>query len=177
MERAARVASPVVACISRLFMFDLLNAMLLGYDRLRMAHSISRRSLCKMLATAPLARAFAGERKMFLSLNSVLLQGRVQWPDFARLAAKIGFPGTDIMLHPAMQAGVNATNELLTELKIRPVVIDFPVEFRKDDASFKASLAQLDAAARFAAAIQRPRMITYIMPSSDTPKDELRQSY
>ena len=114
---------------------------------------------------------------MFLSLNSVLLQGRVPWPDFARLAAQIGFPGTDIMLGPAMQAGVSATNDLLASLKIRPAVIDFPVDFRKDNTTFKASLTQLDAAAQFAAAIHCPRMITYIMPSSDTPKDELRQTY
>ncbi len=114
---------------------------------------------------------------MFLALNSVLLQGRVPWPDFARLAAQIGFPGTDIMLRPAMQAGAKATNDLLGGLKIRPAVIDFPVEFRKDDAAFKASLTELDRAARFAAAIRCPRMITYIMPSSDTPKDELRQTY
>ena len=158
--------------------------MLLGYDRLRVPYLISRRSFGKLLAAAPLARAFAPlarafaeDRNMFLSLNSVLLQGRVHWPDFARLAAQIGFPGTDIMLRPAMQAGVSATNDLLAGLKIRPAVIDFPVEFRKDDATFKASLTQLDAAAQFAAAIHCPRMITYIMPSSDTPKDELRQTY
>lgn len=114
---------------------------------------------------------------MFLSLNSVLLQGRVHWPDFARLAAKTGFPGTDVMLRPAMQAGVSATNELLAGLKIRPAVIDFPVEFQKDDATFDTSLAQLDAAARFAAGIHCPRMMTYIMPSSDTPKDALRKTY
>src|SRR5262245_11820186 len=142
-----------------------------------MDYLISRRSLVKLLAVAPLVRAFADERKMFLSLNGVLLQYRVQWPDFARLAAKTGFPGTDIMLGPAMQAGASATNDLLAGLKTRPAVIDLPVEFRKDDATFKASLTQLDAAAKFAAAIHCPRMITYIMPSSDTPKDELRQIY
>jgi sugar phosphate isomerase/epimerase len=114
---------------------------------------------------------------MWLALNGVLLQGRVPWPEFARLAAHIGFPGTDIMLHPAMQAGASATNDLLAGLKFRPAVIDFPVEFRKDDATFQASLTQLDAAARFAAAIHCPRMITYIMPASDTPKDELRKIY
>ncbi len=130
-----------------------------------------------MLAAAPLAPAFGAERNMFLSLNSVLLQGRVPWPEFARLAAKTGFPGTDIMLGPAMQAGAGATNDLLAGLKIRPAVIDFPVEFRKDDETFKASLGKLEAAAKFAAAIHCPRMITYIMPSSDTPKDELRQTY
>ena len=142
-----------------------------------MTYLVSRRSFVKLLASAPLFRALPGERKMFLSLNSVLVEGRVPWPDFARLAAKTGFPGTDVMLRPAMVAGVKATNDLLAGLKIRPAVIDFPVEFRKDDATFDASLAQLDAAARFAAAIGCPRMITYIMPSSDTPKDELRQTY
>ena len=142
------------------------------------SYLISRRSFGKLFAAAALSyKAFAAERNMYLSLNSVLLQGRVPWPDFARLAAKTGFPGTDIMLGPAMQAGASATNDLLAGLKIRPAVIDFPVEFRKDDATFKASLARLDAAAKFAAAIHCPRMITYIMPSSDTPKEELRQIY
>ncbi len=96
--------------------------MLLAYDRLRVPYLISRRSFGKLLAAAPLARAFAPlagapseNRNMFLSLNSVLLQGRVHWPDFARLAAQIGFPGTDVMLRPAMEAGVSATNDLLAE--------------------------------------------------------------
>jgi sugar phosphate isomerase/epimerase len=114
---------------------------------------------------------------MFLALNSVLVAGRVPWPQFAELAARVGFPGTDVMLKPAMQAGAEATNQLLQRLHIRPAVLDFPVEFRKDDATFKAGLATLAPAAEFAAAIHCPRMITYIMPSSDTPKDELRRIY
>ena len=114
---------------------------------------------------------------MFLALNSVLLSGRVHWPEFARLAAKVGFPGTDVMLGPAMQAGAAATNDLLAQLHLKPAVIDFPVEFRKDDEAFRASLADLPQAARFAAAVHCPRMITWIMPSSQTPKAELRALY
>ena len=174
---AASVAAPVVANISRLFITSAPHIMLLGYDRQRVPNLISRRSFGKLLAAAPLAKAFAGERTMFLALNSVLVQGRVPWPDFPRLAAHIGFPGTDIMLGPAMQAGAGATNDLLAGLGIRPAVLDFPVEFRKDDATFRASLTELDAVARFAAAIHCPRMMTYIMPSSDTPKEELLQTY
>ncbi len=78
------------------------------------------------------------------------------------------------MLKPAMQAGAEATKSLLAQLKVRPAVFDFPVEFRKDDATFREGLAHLSEAARFAAAIHCPRMVTYIMSSSDTPKDELR---
>lgn len=114
---------------------------------------------------------------MFLSLNSVLVSNRVPWPEFARLAARVGFPGTDVMLEAAMRNGATATNDLLAELKILPAVLDFPVEFRKDDAAFRESLAKLPKAAQFGADIHCPRMITWIMSSSDTPKEELRRIY
>lgn len=114
---------------------------------------------------------------MFLALNSVLISGRVPWPEFARLAARTGYPGTDVMLDTAMQAGATSTNELLSGLNILPAAINFPVEFRKDDATFETDLKKLSDQAKFAAAIHCPRMVTYIMPSSDTPKDELRSLF
>jgi sugar phosphate isomerase/epimerase len=107
----------------------------------------------------------------------VLISGRVKWPDFARLAAKVGFAGTDVALAPAMEAGAAATRDLLAQLNVKPAVLDFPVEFRKDDAAFQATLPKLKEAAPFAAAIGCPRMVTYIMSSSPIPKDELRQTY
>jgi sugar phosphate isomerase/epimerase len=135
----------------------------------------SRRTACQLLAAVPLSwQAAAAEHGMFLSLNNVLISGRVPWPDFARLAAKVGYPGTDVMLKPAMKQGAAATRDLLSELKIRPAALDFPVEFRKDDATFQAGLAGLPEAAKFAKAIDCPRMATYIMASSPTPKEELR---
>jgi sugar phosphate isomerase/epimerase len=138
----------------------------------------SRRSFSKSVIALPLAKALARERHhMFLALNSVLVSNRVPWPDFARLAAKVGFPGTDVMLKPAMQAGADATNALLAQLNVLPAVLDFPVEFRKDDSTFQAGLAELPRQAEFAAAIHCPRMITWIMSSSDTPKEELRKIY
>ena len=76
-----------------------------------------------------------------------------------------------------MQAGPQATNELLQELHVRPAVIDLAVEFRKDDAAFASSMEHLASQAQFAAQIYCPRMITYIMPSSDTPAAELRATY
>ncbi|HSM78685.1 MAG TPA: sugar phosphate isomerase/epimerase family protein [Bryobacteraceae bacterium] len=114
---------------------------------------------------------------MYLALNDQLVTGRVPWPDFARLAARTGFRGVDVMLEPAMRAGLPATQKLFAELHVRPAAIDFPVEFRKDDATFKASLEKLEASAPFAAAIGCPRMVTWIMSSSETPKDELRRLY
>lgn len=138
----------------------------------------NRRTACQLLAAAPLAwEAAAAEHGMYPALNSVLISGRVPWPDFARLAAKVGYPGTDVMLKPAMKEGASATRDLLAELKIKPAVLDFPVDFRKDDAAFQAGMAGLPDAAKFAKAIGCPRMMTYLMSSSTMPKDELRALY
>ena len=138
---------------------------------------LSRRAALKTLAAVPVLEALAADHGMYLSLNSVLIDNRVPWPDFARLAAKTGFPGTDVMLDAAMKAGVSATNDLLSQLKLRPAIVNFPVTFQKDDAAFEESLARLDERARFAAAINCPRMMTYILSSSDTPRDQLAPIY
>ncbi|HLY19686.1 MAG TPA: sugar phosphate isomerase/epimerase family protein [Bryobacteraceae bacterium] len=114
---------------------------------------------------------------MYLSLNPAVVAGRVPWPEFARLAAKVGFPGVDVDLVAARKAGLPATNALLDDLRIKPAAINLPVEFRKDDAVFARDLAQLADAASFATAISCPRMITWLMPSSKTPKVELRALY
>ncbi len=114
---------------------------------------------------------------MYLALNSVLVAGRVPWPEFAQLAAKVGYKGVDVMLAGALKEGLKPTTTLLEGLHVRPAVTDLPVEFRKDDAAFRASLPKLEEAAPFMAALGCPRMITWIMSSTDTPKDELRRTY
>jgi sugar phosphate isomerase/epimerase len=114
---------------------------------------------------------------MYISLNSTLVAGRVPWPEFARLAARLGYGGVDVSLDAAMKEGAAATRSLLDGLKIRPAVLGFPVEFRKDDLTFEKDLEKLDAAGQFAKAIRCPRMVTYIGSSSDTPKRELRAIY
>jgi sugar phosphate isomerase/epimerase len=142
------------------------------------APTFTRRTACSLLATAASSwRTLAAQHNMFLALNSVSIQGRVPWPEFARLAAKVGFPGTDVDLNGAMKLGVNATKDLLEELKLRPAVLNFPIEFRKDDVTFQAGMPKLREAAVFAAAIGCPRMMTWIMSSSPIPKDELRKTY
>jgi sugar phosphate isomerase/epimerase len=114
---------------------------------------------------------------VYLSLNSVLIGGRVHWPEFARLAAKVGYPGVDVDLAAAMKAGLPATNNLLEDLKLKPAAVNLPVEFRNDDEAFRKDLEKLGDAASFSAAIGCPRMVTWIMPSSPTPKAELRALY
>jgi sugar phosphate isomerase/epimerase len=114
---------------------------------------------------------------MYLSLNAVPIGGHLSWPEFAKLASDTGFLGVDVMLEAAMNDGLKNTRQMLTDLRLRPAFVNLPVDFRKDDATFRAGLPKLEDAAPFAAAIGCPRMMTYIMSSSDTPKDELRRTY
>jgi sugar phosphate isomerase/epimerase len=114
---------------------------------------------------------------VYLSLNSTLVAGRVPWPEFARLAARVGFPGVDVSTSGVIKEGLEATRAMLKQLKLKPAVAGLPVEFRKDEATFRRDLAKLDGAAQLMAAIGCPRMNTYIMPSSDRPKAEQRKIY
>jgi sugar phosphate isomerase/epimerase len=114
---------------------------------------------------------------VYLALNPALVAARVGWPDLARLAARVGFPGVDVDLGAAMRQGLAATRALFEPLKIQPAAVNLPVEFRRDDAAFRKDLARLAEAASFAAAIGCPRMVTWLMPSSKTPKAELRALY
>jgi sugar phosphate isomerase/epimerase len=62
-------------------------------------------------------------------------------------------------------------------LKIRPGVAGLPVAWTRDDAAFETGLKQLDEAAKFLAAIDCPRMMTVMPPSSQTPKAEQRKIF
>jgi len=114
---------------------------------------------------------------MYLSLNPTLVADRLPWPEFARLAAKVGFGGVDVSTAGAMKEGFKTSGVLLEQLKLVSAVAGFPVEFRKDEATFRRDLAKLEEAAQFVAAIGCPRMNTYIMSSSDRPKAEQRKIY
>jgi sugar phosphate isomerase/epimerase len=114
---------------------------------------------------------------MYLSLNGVPIGGKLAWPDFAHLASRTGFKGVDVALEECMALGMDRTRHTLEETKLRPAFANLPTEFRKDEAAFRSTLPKLEEAAPFMAAIGCPRMMTWIMPSSDTPKDDLRRTY
>ena len=99
----------------------------------------------------------------------------MQWPESAALAAKTGFPGCDVAIMTGMKAGLYSTRETLAKYKPRAAAVDLPVDFRKDDETFQNGLKLLPDVAWFAAAIDCPRMVTYILSSSDKPKAEQRR--
>jgi sugar phosphate isomerase/epimerase len=117
----------------------------------------------------------ASPGRMYVSLNSSLTR-QMPWPDFVRLAGKLGYGGVDVNLNPAKAAGVEATRALLAELKLEPAVTGLPLQFAMpDEAAFQEALKQLDENAKFAAAIGCTRMMAVLSPGSQTPREERRK--
>ena len=112
---------------------------------------------------------------MYLSLNGSLTGGRPPWPEFARLAARVGFGGVDVNLGAAMKEGIEATRALFAEIRIKASNTNLPVPFSGAEEAFQAGMKKLDDSARFAAAVGCPCMLGILPPSSTTPKAEYRK--
>jgi len=140
---------------------------------------LTRRAFLKTTAIAGVSfglpiEAHAAET-MFVALNSSMTR-QMDWPDFARLASRVGYGGVDVNLNAARSQGAEATRKLFSELKLKPGVCSLPVRYTNIDASvYNEDMKQLDEAAQFAAAIGCTRMMAVLPPSSQTPKTELRK--
>lgn len=113
---------------------------------------------------------------MYVALNSSLTGGKVPWPDFVRLAGTAGYGGCDLNLSAARMEGVPATRAAYGAAKVRPSFCSLPVNATRDEALFQTGLAGLEEAARFAAAVDCPRMMAVMPAASETPKAEFRKT-
>ncbi len=112
---------------------------------------------------------------MFLALNPVIVGGRATWPKLAEVAAAAGFPGVEIPIVDAMKSTPDEVKAVLKANGVRPGAIGLPVDIRGDEATFERDLLGLDRASSFASAIGCPRMMTWILSSSELPKSEQRK--
>jgi len=136
-----------------------------------------RAFLAGCAAAGAVARVVAAAPStMYVSLNGSLTGGKIAWPDFVRLAARVGYGGVDMNLGAAMKDGLDATRALLAETKMRPAYSSLPFNATRDDAAFRTGMEKLDDAAKFSAAIGCNRMVVVMPPASATPKDELRRT-
>ncbi len=130
-------------------------------------------------AAASTAPAMSAQSKMFISLNGSVAPRMGPWPETARLAARLGYGGIDSNLATLKTAGLEASQALYRELKIRPTVVGLPINgqqaFGPDEAAFKALLPQLAEDAAFAAAVGCQNMMLVLSPSSPQPKDDRRR--
>jgi sugar phosphate isomerase/epimerase len=124
-------------------------------------------------AMLAMARPAAAADAMFVSLNGSLTRA-MPWPDFVRLAGKVGYGGVDVNLGAARKDGVEATRALLAEARVKPGIAGLPVQgwAGPDEAAFQESLKGLDAQAKFAQAIGLNRMMAVLSPGSPVPKEE-----
>jgi sugar phosphate isomerase/epimerase len=126
-------------------------------------------------AVMTIARPHAAAGRMYVSLNGSVTR-QMPWPDFVRLAGKVGYGGVDVSLNAARTAGVDATLALLKEANVKPAVTNLPVPFASpEEATFQEGLKQLDEQAKFCAAIGLNRMMAVLSPGSPVPKDERRK--
>lgn len=129
-----------------------------------MRHAVNRREFLEGAARGGLGVAAwtflrsseaAAQSGMFISLPPWAVARNVAWPEQARLAARVGYAGIDWPFGPVRTAGVEATRALLAELKIRPSIVNLPMQAPLDgnDEAFNAQLPKLAEDAAFCAAI------------------------
>ena len=119
--------------------------------------------------------ASVAQSGMFISLPPWAVARNVSWPEQARLAARVGYTGIDWAWGPARQAGLDTTRALLTELNIRPTIVNLPGPnpLTGDEAAFQARLPQLEEDAAFAAAIGCQRF--QLVLGATTPAGQSRE--
>jgi sugar phosphate isomerase/epimerase len=127
-------------------------------------------------ALAGASRPAIAAGSMYVSLNGSLVNKpgqAVAWPDFVRLAGRLGYGGVDVNLGAARKDGVEATRALLGKAGVRPGITNLPLAFAApDEAAFQENLKGLEESARFAAAIGLNRMMAVLSPGSPVPKEE-----
>lgn len=115
------------------------------------------------------------EKQMYLSLNRVSAGGALPLAEFVALAVQTGYEAIDVEPAAVREMGVAAFRELMARHNLRVGACGLSTEFRRDDATFEASLAELGELASIAAAIGCPRMATWVPPTYDRPGAEMRE--
>jgi sugar phosphate isomerase/epimerase len=151
-----------------------------------MKSAITRRDFLQRAALAGAslalpAHAQPARNAMFVSLNGALTAGKnVGWPEFARLAARVGYGGVDWSLDAARTEGLERTKALFAELKIEPTITNLPMArplpFGGEEPLFREALVTLADQAAFSAAIGCRKMMVVLPPTGPTPKDEFRKA-
>jgi sugar phosphate isomerase/epimerase len=108
---------------------------------------------------------------MYKNLNTGAIGVRATLTEQIDLARRHGFAGIDIPIVEAQAMadahGVAAVKELLAAANLRPGGWGFPVEFRKDEETWRRGLEALPKQAALAAELGCFRTYTWILPAHD----------
>ena len=106
---------------------------------------------------------------MIASLSPVTAGAGLPLAEQVALCARHGFAGLEINIGAVREMGVDNARALFQGSDVQPVTFGLPVEWRKDDATFRDGLAQLPELARLAAELGISRCTTWVLPAPDAP--------
>lgn len=113
---------------------------------------------------------------MIPTFNPVTPGFHVPFLDFLDAARAGGFPAVDYYIGPfdetARSRSLDAAKELLTARGLVMGSFGLPVEFRKDEATFRQELAELPRLAGLARELGTERCCTWLYPATDEPVAE-----
>ena len=108
---------------------------------------------------------------MYACLSPEAIGIRMALPDALNLAAVTGFEGLELNIGEAAglaeQRGVEYVKDLFARAGLRVGNWGFPVEFRRDDAAYRADMEKLPRLAHLAQQLGATRCATWMLPFSD----------
>lgn len=108
---------------------------------------------------------------MFANLNAAAIGVRASLPQTLEYARAHGFGGIDFSITEAAELaktrGVDHVKDLFAQAGVRPGAFGLPVEFRRDEATWREGLDVLPGLAELAVALGCHRTATWLMPGSD----------
>lgn len=114
---------------------------------------------------------------MLLAFHRSLSGGEpARWPESAQLAGAAGYDAVDIDLRDVAGEPVAALRDVLDGAGVVAATAQLPVEFRRDEETFRRDAANLPALAALAADLGITTLYRSIPASSDTPPDDLRRT-
>ena len=114
---------------------------------------------------------------MYMSLSPGAIGIRASLEEALQLAGEAGFQGVDVNIKEVADLvarhGASYVRDLFARHGLRVGIWGFPVEFRKDEATWRAGLDELPRLAEIAQSFGWERTATWILPFSDElPFDE-----
>ncbi len=107
---------------------------------------------------------------MIPTLNTVTAGGGLPLDEYAALAARHGFMAIDFDLKGAHALGLERAAAAFESNGLLPASFGLPVEWRKDEATFRAGLQELPELAKFAQDLSCRRCCTWVLPDGGMPR-------
>lgn len=113
---------------------------------------------------------------MIPSLSPVTAGGGLSLPEQVALCARHGFAGLEVGAEGLQALGLEAARDLFLSNQVSPVSLGLPVEWRKDEDTFKAGLEKLPAQVALASALGLTRSHTWVLPDGGVPAREYAET-